>query len=202
MSFVAPFEERMFKGDPGIESIYLWTKDETRRQSPWRRPYRRQAARARRRRRLRRGYLDRSSFIRGKMPIVLYGPRGRMVEWQLPRYNTIHRLLTNPVYAGAYVFGRTGSEVRVEAGRKLITRSVCRLQPEWEVLIRDHHEGYISWDDYHMIPLTSTIRMETNRYGIENFPAGLREEMKRWTNGLPGAAKRLDSALALLRPSP
>ena len=83
-----------------------------------------------------------------KMPIVVYGPRGRMVEWQLPRYNTIHRLLTNPVYAGAYVFGRTGSEVRVEAGRKLITRGVRRPLREWEVLIHDHHEGYISWDDY------------------------------------------------------
>ena len=83
-----------------------------------------------------------------KMPIVVYGPRGRMVEWQLPRYNTIHRLLTNPIYAGAYVFGRTGSQVRVEAGRKLIMRSVRRPQKEWEVLIRDHHEGYISWDDY------------------------------------------------------
>ncbi|WP_197427301.1 recombinase family protein, partial [Bradyrhizobium retamae] len=40
-----------------------------------------------------------------KMPIVAYRPRGRVVERQLPRYNTIHRLLTNPVYAGAYVFG-------------------------------------------------------------------------------------------------
>ena len=83
-----------------------------------------------------------------KMPIVVYGPRGRMVEWKLPRYNTIHRLLTNPIYAGAYVFGRTGSQVRVEAGRKLITRNVRRLQKQWEVLIRDHHEGYISWEDY------------------------------------------------------
>jgi excisionase family DNA binding protein len=83
-----------------------------------------------------------------KMPIVVYGPRGRIVEWQLPRYNTIHRLLTNPIYAGAYVFGRTGSQVRVEAGRKLITRGVRRSQEEWEVLIRDHHESYISWDDY------------------------------------------------------
>ena len=83
-----------------------------------------------------------------KMPIVVYGPRGRMVEWQLPRYNTIHRLLTNPIYAGAYVFGRTGSQIRLEGGRKLITRSVRRPQREWEVLIRDHHDGYISWDDY------------------------------------------------------
>ena len=32
-----------------------------------------------------------------KMPIVVYGPAGRMVQWQLPRYTTIHRLLTNPI---------------------------------------------------------------------------------------------------------
>jgi excisionase family DNA binding protein len=83
-----------------------------------------------------------------KMPIVVYGPRGRMVEWQLPRYNTIHRLLTNPIYAGAYAYGRTGSKVRMEAGRKLIARSVRRAQQEWEVLIRDHHEAYISWEEY------------------------------------------------------
>jgi excisionase family DNA binding protein len=83
-----------------------------------------------------------------KMPIVVYGERRRVVEWRPPRYNTIHRLLSNPVYAGAYVFGRTGSQVRIEVGRKLITRGVRRLQKDWEVLIRDHHEGYISWQDY------------------------------------------------------
>ena len=49
-----------------------------------------------------------------KMPMVVYGPQGRIVEWRLPRYNTVHRLLTNPIYAGAYVFGRTGSQVRFE----------------------------------------------------------------------------------------
>jgi excisionase family DNA binding protein len=82
------------------------------------------------------------------MPIVVHGLRGRMVEWRLPRYNTIYRMLTNPVYAGAYVYGRTGSQVRMEAGRKLIRRSLPRPQKEWQVLIRHHHEGYISWDDY------------------------------------------------------
>jgi DNA invertase Pin-like site-specific DNA recombinase len=91
-----------------------------------------------------------------KMPIVVYGPRGRVVEWKLPRYNTIHRLLTNPIYAGAYVFGRTGSQVRVVAGRKLITRSVRRPQQQWEVLIRDHHEGYISWNEYETTSRSST----------------------------------------------
>ena len=82
------------------------------------------------------------------LPIVVYGPQGRVVEWRPPRYNTVYRLLTNPVYAGAYVFGRTGSRVRLEAGRKVITRGVARRRDEWEVLIRNHHDGYISWEEY------------------------------------------------------
>jgi excisionase family DNA binding protein len=82
------------------------------------------------------------------LPIVTHGPQGRVVEWRPPRYNTVYRLLTNPVYAGAYVFGRTGSRVRLEAGRKVITRGVVRRRDQWEVLIRDHHEGYISWEEY------------------------------------------------------
>ena len=82
------------------------------------------------------------------LPIVAHCPQGRVVEWRPPRYNTVHRLLTNPVYGGAYVFGRTGSRVRLEAGRKVITRGVARRRDEWEVLICDHHDGYISWEEY------------------------------------------------------
>ena len=82
------------------------------------------------------------------LPTVTYGLQGRVVLWRPPRYNTVHRLLTNPIYAGAYVFGRTGSRVRLEGGRKVIIRGVVRRRDEWEVLIRDHHEGYISWEEY------------------------------------------------------
>lgn len=83
-----------------------------------------------------------------EVPTVVHGPQGRAIVWRLPRYNTIHRLLTNPVYSGAYVFGRTGSQIRVEGGRKLITRNVRRAQDAWTTLLRDHHESYISWDEY------------------------------------------------------
>jgi excisionase family DNA binding protein len=82
------------------------------------------------------------------LPVIAHGPQGRVVQWSPPRYNTVHRLLTNPVYAGAYVFGRTGSRVRFEGGRKVITRSIVRQRDQWEVLIRDHHDGYISWEEY------------------------------------------------------
>jgi hypothetical protein len=70
------------------------------------------------------------------------------VQWRPPRYHTVHRLLTNPVYAGAYVFGRTGSRVRFDDGHKVVTHGIARRREEWEVLIRDHHDGYISWEAY------------------------------------------------------
>ena len=82
------------------------------------------------------------------LPTAVHGPQGRTVRWGPPRYHAVHRLLTNPVYAGAYVFGRTISRTRVEGGRKVITHGVARRRDDWMVLIRDHHDGYISWVEY------------------------------------------------------
>lgn len=64
------------------------------------------------------------------------------VVWRLPAYNTVHNILTNPIYAGAYAFGRTRSTVSVVEGRKRIRRGVRRPIAEWDVLIKDHHPGY------------------------------------------------------------
>jgi excisionase family DNA binding protein len=82
------------------------------------------------------------------LPAVEYGPEGRKVVWKLPVYNTLHHMLTNPIYAGAYAFGRTGSRVTIEAGRKRIVRGFRKDRSAWEVLILDHHEGYITWAEF------------------------------------------------------
>jgi len=82
------------------------------------------------------------------LPAVSYGAGGRQITWKLPVYNTLHHMLTNPVYAGAYVFGRTGSRTTIEAGRKRIVRGFRKERSAWEVLILDHHEGYIGWTDF------------------------------------------------------
>src|SRR6202030_2367391 len=66
----------------------------------------------------------------------------------LPVYNTILHILTNPIYAGAYAFGRTGSRISIEAGRKKVVRGFKKERKDWEVLIPNHHEGYLSWADY------------------------------------------------------
>ena len=83
-----------------------------------------------------------------ELPIVIHGPQGWTVQWRLPKYHTVHRLLTNPVYAGAYVFGRTVTQARFEGGRKVVTHGIARRREEWEVVIRDHHDGYITWEAY------------------------------------------------------
>jgi DNA invertase Pin-like site-specific DNA recombinase len=73
---------------------------------------------------------------------------GRSIVWKLPIYNTVHKLLTNPVYAGAYAFGRTMSKVIIEDGRKRVRRGLRRPQTEWDVLLKDQHEGYITWEEF------------------------------------------------------
>ena len=72
----------------------------------------------------------------------------RQLRWKLPVYSTVDNLLTNPVYAGAYVFGRTGSRTMIENGRKRILRGYRKDRSDWAVLLVDHHEGYLSWADF------------------------------------------------------
>lgn len=82
------------------------------------------------------------------LPAVEYGPFGRTVVWKLPVYNTLHNIITNPIYAGAYVFGRTATRTKVTRGRARKIAGVRREQHDWTVFLRDHHDGYISWADY------------------------------------------------------
>jgi hypothetical protein len=81
------------------------------------------------------------------LPAIEYGPFGRTVVWKLPVYNTIHKLATNPIYAGAYVFGRTKTETRVSGGRAS-KRTTRREAAEWPVFLPDRHPGYITWAEY------------------------------------------------------
>lgn len=82
------------------------------------------------------------------LPSVVYGPEGRTVQWKLPIYHTVLHILTNPVYGGAYVFGRTESRVRIHEGRKRVGRGHRRPREAWSVVLEDHHDGYIDWETY------------------------------------------------------
>jgi len=83
-----------------------------------------------------------------QLPVCSRRSEETQVSWKLPVYNTLHHILTNPVYGGAYVFGRTYTRTRIEQGQKRIVRGYRRQRPEWPVLIKDHHDGYIGWEEY------------------------------------------------------
>lgn len=85
-----------------------------------------------------------------QLPAVIDGT-GNAVRWQIPRYHSLLSLLQNPVYAGAYAYGRTRTQVHLVQGRKQISRIKQRAPADWQVLITDHHDGYIEWDEYQRI---------------------------------------------------
>jgi excisionase family DNA binding protein len=71
------------------------------------------------------------------------------ITWAPATYPAVHDLLTNPAYAGAFVFGRTRTEKRVDPVTGIVRSRVQLVAREqWEVLIPDHHPGYISWETY------------------------------------------------------
>lgn len=70
------------------------------------------------------------------------------VEWAKPTYPAVHDFLTNPVYAGAFVFGRTRTEKHLGADGRVVVRTRQVARDEWEVCIPDHHAGFIDWDTY------------------------------------------------------
>ena len=83
-----------------------------------------------------------------ELPAIVYSAHGRAVLWKLPVYNVVHHILTNPIYGGAYVFGRTKTITRIEQGRKRSVAGFRLPQDQWQILIPHHHEGYIDWDEY------------------------------------------------------
>jgi DNA invertase Pin-like site-specific DNA recombinase len=74
--------------------------------------------------------------------------RGSEIIWTEPTCHAVHNVLTHPAYAGAYTFGRSRQERRVRDDGTLRVRRRVLPQDQWEVLIKDHHEGFISWDAY------------------------------------------------------
>jgi DNA invertase Pin-like site-specific DNA recombinase len=82
------------------------------------------------------------------LPATTYGPQGRRIEWRAPVYSTIKNFLFNPIYAGAYAFGRDRTETYVEAGRVHKRVKTDIPQKQWQVLLKDHHQGYITWQQY------------------------------------------------------
>ena len=83
-----------------------------------------------------------------EIPVISNGKGKRIIQWRLPTSSTILNILNNPIYAGAYAYGRTKREIEFQDGQKRLKKGIRKEQEDWDVLILEHHEGYITWDEY------------------------------------------------------
>lgn len=100
-------------------------------------------------------------------------------------YHAIHSVLTNPVYAGVYAYGKIRQESFVdETGR--VKKRVKRLpQSQWAVLIHDHHKGFIDWETYEMIQ----TRIAKNTRPVAHCATGAIREGAALLQGLATCGK-------------
>jgi DNA invertase Pin-like site-specific DNA recombinase len=68
----------------------------------------------------------------------------RRVPWTQATYGAVHDLLTNPAYAGAFVFGRTSQKKTLDGEGRVRRRTVELPIEQWSVCLPEHHPGYVS----------------------------------------------------------
>jgi DNA invertase Pin-like site-specific DNA recombinase len=107
------------------------------------------------------------AFAGRRFPRRAYGGTwAGQLRWGRLTHSRAAEILRNPAYAGAYVFGRRRSRQVVSPDGQ-VRSSVTELpRDQWEVLIRDHHPGYITWEDY----LANEARLAANRTNAGERP--------------------------------
>jgi DNA invertase Pin-like site-specific DNA recombinase len=80
-----------------------------------------------------------------------YPSNGRTLtsfEWRPIRYRNVISILKNPFYAGVYAYGKSEKRTTIVDGRARKSYGHRKPMGTWEVFIKDHHDGYISWSEY------------------------------------------------------
>src|SRR2546426_3152918 len=96
------------------------------------------------------------------------------VVWTPLRHARVLSMLHNPFYAGAYVYGRTKSRTRLLPGETPRIKARSRRGPrgDWPIVLRDHHGGYLSWEQF----VSNVQQLDANRtYRAEERPGAVRE---------------------------
>jgi DNA invertase Pin-like site-specific DNA recombinase len=84
--------------------------------------------------------------------------------WRRPCYATIHRMIVNPIYGGAYAYGRTGVVAEYD-GSGIKAKSRRKPREEWLALQPGAHEGYVDWEQAEAIRTMVSGNVPTSRHG-------------------------------------
>jgi len=69
-------------------------------------------------------------------------------DWTPIRYRNVISVLKNPFYAGVYAYGKSEKHTAIVDGRARKSYGHGKPLDEWEVMLKDHHEGYIDWAEF------------------------------------------------------
>jgi hypothetical protein len=82
-------------------------------------------------------------------------------DWTPIRYRNVISVLKNPFYAGAYAYGKSVSRTQIVDGRARKTYGHYRPLRDCEILLKDHHESYIDWEEFER----NQTQLAANAYG-------------------------------------
>ena len=87
--------------------------------------------------------------------------RMTVFEWTSIRYRNVISVLKNPFYAGAYIYGKSEHRTEIVNGRAQKTYGHGKPFEEWDVVLKNHHEGYIDWAEFER----NQKQLAANAYG-------------------------------------
>jgi DNA invertase Pin-like site-specific DNA recombinase len=107
------------------------------------------------------------------------------IRWVAPTYSKVHEVLTNPVYAGAYIYGKTKFERFVDGQGNVRKRIRRRAPSEWPVFIRGHHKGFLDWQTFE----ANQKRIKSNTRPMPHQPGGAVREGAALLQGIARCAR-------------
>jgi len=104
-------------------------------------------------------------FLEHGLQLPAATPRGE-IHWKRPAYGTLYGLLTNPIYGGAYAYGKTERGTHYVGGE---ARKCDRRKPRerWLALIPHAHEGYVDWERFERIQraIHGNLQLRSRHHG-------------------------------------
>jgi hypothetical protein len=85
------------------------------------------------------------------------------IAWRRPNYASIHRMIENPIYGGAYAYGKTAVAAGYGAAGVSV-KSRRKARGEWLALMPNAHEGYVSWEKSEAIRIMVSNNVATSRH--------------------------------------
>jgi DNA invertase Pin-like site-specific DNA recombinase/predicted DNA-binding transcriptional regulator AlpA len=107
------------------------------------------------------------------------------IRWVAPTYTAIHHVLTNPVYAGAYAYGKSRRERFVDEQGTVRKRLRHLPLAEWLVLLPGHHPGFIDWETFE----ANQARIDSNVHPEPHQAGGAVREGSALLQGLARCGK-------------